>query len=378
MGTSAMQKNDGDLSNDEELDSDTEHNLNDELDYEPPVSRNYMVEIMEDAEGWALKVAKDLICIHEGGPAFYENLDSRIIAQWLFDDFPEVVSQLGKQGTMESFRAKLTHFCTRMTAASAYAQTLNRGYPVDTRADLKETFSELQFPRQIDVDKEWMAPLPIEVAVLYDRLRRHALRSRYETAPHERFSLDGWSEFDLPQVRAAGNNAGYVLDSKHWPFGVFNLTSESVSLVVAAPQGATDYNLVWQDECVCLLSEAQDGTIETAESFAGGRLVLPLVRHEQFFRRLRSRLPVLYVFEDHVLLVEYKWNLVEAARLRFEEARNEDAKLAVGEGLSVKRRLSPASHHRIEQLSPLPRATANKAQDENGSWDEYGMPKAPF
>jgi hypothetical protein len=61
-----------------------------------------------------------------------------------------------------------------MTAASAYAQSLKQGFPVKARADIEATFPELQFPGQIEFDREWMAPLPCEIAVLYDRLRRLA------------------------------------------------------------------------------------------------------------------------------------------------------------------------------------------------------------
>jgi hypothetical protein len=353
----------------------------DDTGYQPEISCARWMGWLDDAENWAMEMAKELVAVHEGEPKFYENLDPGLIEAWFFEDYPEAKPALENQGTLHSFREKLAHFCVRMAAASSFAQVLLWGFPADTRADVKATFPELQYPRVVDVDSRWFASLPVEVAVLYDRLRRERIRDKFDSsrvAQYSRVNVDRWSAFDLAQVRAADKNTAYVLNSVDWPIGLPNPTHEKVILVISAAPETSSQQLTWLDQSRNVISVAQDGAAEAAASFADDQLVLPLARHEDFFRRLRSRLPVLYVFEDHVLLVEYKWNLIEAGPHAFEEARNEDAKLAVGEVLSVKRHLPPASHHRIERLPPLPRASTDRARDEDGSWDEYGMPKGPF
>ncbi|MFL9900026.1 hypothetical protein PQR71_18035 [Paraburkholderia fungorum] len=103
---------------------DFEDDYRDDMEYDPPIPYDYRNEWAEDAEDWALEKARNLIAIHEGGPDFYENLNASVIERWLFSDNSELEDALKKQQSLDSFRANLAHFCTRMTAAGAYSQIL--------------------------------------------------------------------------------------------------------------------------------------------------------------------------------------------------------------------------------------------------------------
>lgn len=337
--------------NDDHNDSD----YDDDDDYDPPMPFNHEEPWGDAVELWALERAKMLVAIHEGEPAFYENLDASIVEQWLFDDYPKLLEALKLEQALDSFRAELANFCARMTAAGAYTQFLLTGWLPETRANIQATFPELNYPRRISVDSRWNAQLPAEMATLYDRRRREALDASWPSdhgARHERFGLHVLDGFDLAKIRESSSDTGYVFSSDLWR-NWFHQSREKAMLVVRPPAGMTESSCTSSKFSSTRCVEMPDGTIEAVAVFAGGDLLVPLARHESFFRQLRSRLPVLYVFDDFLLLVEYEWNLIEFGTAQFERLRREDPSEAILQRALVER---PSTRRDllIEHLRPLP------------------------
>lgn len=125
-------------------------------------------------------------------------------------------------------------------------------------------------------------------------------------------------------------------------------------LVLPAPNGIAEQSLTSCACCVEIHRESSDGKTETLVELAGGYFQLPLLRHEEFFRQLRRRMVVLFVFDEHLLLTEYEWNLLKFGHNRFDRLRREEIEGRPHGKPLFRRARFPVGGLCIEQMHVLP------------------------
>ncbi|SDJ36689.1 hypothetical protein SAMN04487926_14541 [Paraburkholderia steynii] len=290
-----------------------------EDDYDPPLPYDYREQWAENPVEWALSYADDLIRRFECGPDFYRSLDSAIIEQWLFEDYPDLRETLSIDGAMNAFRIGLVQRCRMHQAAAMLASMfvdvpIGAVRPVDSLIAACEEF----FPGWLSIIMteprwKWSATLPGPIAELRrnwperESLRAHDSGRR---VPYSRRS--DWLCIDAMDDGQHGVTA-YLLEGPTFPASMRWCTRERCALAVHAPAGATVESLAgWDGVALAVSGDGQQASLDL--SFGLGTLSLSATEHGAVLLRFRNRVPVVYMLEGEHLLVEYEWNPIAFGR----------------------------------------------------------------
>jgi hypothetical protein len=279
----------------------------------------------------AMRIAIPLLLEFYDSPSFsyYAPLDVTVAEIWVREDYEHIVDYLESAGALDVFRQAFNTYCRKLSAAGALANEFVAGRPDDENLD---TDTEPFFPgllEQIVTRKiERSDELPALVAMLADRLKCRASYRHHQDglAPlHSRLRLMRWSLCDLEAVRVGPTNCAYLLRTKDAPGLLKSYTREAYIIVVNARTGTTVRSLASSAFYSYEDIEIEPGRYERYLTFSKGTLAIAAIRNEKTLLLFRRHLPVVYVLEHEIRIVEYEWNPVLYGRSVLEEARTSDS-----------------------------------------------------
>jgi hypothetical protein len=275
----------------------------------------------------AMRIAIPLLLGFYDSPSFsyYAPLDATVAERWVREDYDYIMDHVEGAGALDMFRQALETYCRKLSAAGALANEFVAGRPDDENID---TDIEPFFPgllEQIATRKiERSDELPALVAMLADRLMcRASYRHHQDGLPplHSRLRLMRWSLRDLNTVKNGPTNFAYLLRTKDAPGLLKSYTREPYMVVINARIGTTVRSLT-RSAFYCYEDiETEPGRYERYLTFSKGTLAIAAIRNEQTLLLFRRHIPVVYVLENEIRIVEYEWNPVLYGRSVLEKAK---------------------------------------------------------
>jgi hypothetical protein len=334
----------------------TSDDFDDDDFYDPPMPYDYTRQWKQMPEQWALDCATELIWLFENGPKFYENLDATVIEQWIFETHPDLRDTLDAKGRLDTFRAELSRYCRKLSAAGSLAnEILGKGKYLGNMANIPqcdEFFPGFLLTVHQRPEHEWEDRVSAPVAELCGKWRNrvpYEYPARHDTeraAPYSRIADVGFEWLDLEKVRASrGTATAYLLGKDSFPAHLGHMTLERFVLVISAPCDVVFKSLRRSDCTDFYPVESLEGSTQWVVSFGDGSLTIPLLQHEELLLSFRNRVPVLFLLDDDMLFVEYDWNPMAFGREYIETAKQTEP--AVG---SKRPRPSPTNKVHTETL----------------------------
>ena len=287
----------------------------------------------------ALECAIELIDTYECGPEFYENLDAPVLEQWFMHDHPALARKLVATSSTDTFRQHLDSYCRKLAAAGDIADLfLNR--TCYARFGSRKYDTERFFPgvvQQVARDELQFDELPWTVALMADRFSRrshmqsHVVRhENYRIALHSLYRASPVDWPALEDVQSAPAGTTYLLRRDEFPAYLHFCTLEKYALVVKASPGTREDSLIYGPRPSFSTVESESGVIESWLTFSNGRFTIPMLRNEDTLLLFRNFLPVMFILDDGILLIEYEWNTMAFGRLLLENARHVHATQRAG------------------------------------------------
>ncbi|TXC79092.1 hypothetical protein [Paraburkholderia azotifigens] len=282
---------------------------------------------MSQHEHNAMRIAIPLLHEFYDSPSFsfYGPLDATVAERWVREDYGHVMDYVEAAGALEGFRRLLDTYCRKLSAAGALANEFIAGR---TDEEDIETDTDLFFPGvrdQIAKRKlERSDELPVLVAMLADRLACRASYLQHQnslTPPHSRHRPMRWPPCDVERAKAGPSDVAYLLRTRDAPSLLTRYTREPYMLVVNARPGTTLRSLTRSTFHGYHDIEIELGRYQRYLTFSKGMLAIAALPNEQTLLLFRRFLPVIYLLQDEIRVVEYEWNPVAYGRLVLEKAR---------------------------------------------------------
>jgi len=272
-----------------------------------------------------LEAAARLIALHEGGDEFYRKLDEETLFQWLLCDHSALREMPELQGIHRELLDAIGRYCDELSRSSAEVEELMdcSYYSGVPQRDVSFTswFTRMS---PFETTKPFIAPSTSTEQLLISRQREKLRRIKHdsESLPaHSWFRFDEFDGIDFERMRAINHGTAFQLDVGGLPPYLAHLLYENVALAVVVPPDVSVDKLLRPGNKVASRTQWANSTTERRFVIANGLIEFSVSEFENFLLQLRSRLPVFCVFEDRVLLVEYRWNLVGHGRDELLSAR---------------------------------------------------------
>ena len=278
----------------------------------------------------AIDCALDIIDAYECGPEFYENLDAYLIERWFLEEHPALARKLVARNLMERFRQCLDAHCEKLAAAGDIADLfLDRASY--SRNTAREYDTERFFPgvvQKVARAELQFDELPWTVALMVDRFKRRsnmighmARHENYRIALHRRFPNMHVDFPNLEEIHSAPAGTTQLLARHDFPGSLHFCTSERYALVVRATPGMQANALIYGNFPRSMTLKLENGAVEVWVTFSDNNFAIPLLRNEDALLRFRNFLPVMFVLDDTVLVIEYEWNTMAFGRSILSRAR---------------------------------------------------------
>jgi hypothetical protein len=260
----------------------------------------------------ALGCAAYLIDAFGDSLSFYRNLDTSVIERWMNEDYPDLIGKIKAGGTYDDFRRRLDAYRATLSFAAAMAEFALQGGHSSCVSEYDEhindeifggLFARVPFADIGKLDEESLL-----TAMLVDRFTHSVGRYRHHqmhrAALHSSvtFREASWGWCDLAKVKATDSDVAYLLPREHFPMEIVHHTRERYALVIKACRAP-----LWSFAS-CSHASYINTNVGQCLSFAHEQLAISMHGNESTLLLFRNHLPVLYLFDDDGLLVEYEWD----------------------------------------------------------------------
>jgi hypothetical protein len=272
-----------------------------------------------------LEEAARLIARHEGGDEFYRRLDAETVFQWLLCDHSALRETPELQGIHQELLDAVGRYCDELSRANAEVGELmvdSYFFGVPHRDVSLTSWLTRMSPFETTKPLAALSTLPERLLIGRQREKLRLLKHDSQShPPHSWFLFEEFDGIDFEKMRSTSNGTAFQLDVDGLPPYPAQLVCENVALAVVVHPDVSVEKLIRPGLGVTSRTQWADSKTETRFVIANGLIEFSVSKFENFLLQLRSRLPVFFVFEDRVLLVEYNWNLIGHGRDELLSAR---------------------------------------------------------
>ncbi|TDY22108.1 hypothetical protein B0G81_2394 [Paraburkholderia sp. BL6665CI2N2] len=270
--------------------------------------RDDVVKFFEDAKT-LLELRQD------NNVEFWQNMDATALEIWLREDHPDKADTLNSRICLSALRELLSRHLAKMRCA---AEWVHRIFEVSiselkSHPDYFILFSELcddhpELLRDAYIHYGLAQAVQTLMARWYLQPKAEPLAGAKRALPHT-------------FVKASDNEALARLLSRRWTSGdrfyadrdllrpvVGDACTERKVLIFTRLKESENDSLSLAFDRARTVIEQGPRTSRLTETFADGLLRLPLTSSAGYLEHVRSRVAVLYLFDDRALFVEYPWN----------------------------------------------------------------------
>ncbi len=242
-----------------------------------------------------------------------------ILEQWMLESYPEVVEQLHLHGMYADFAARLDVYREALVHAAATVSTIHEygfddilEHDIDRHLILSRLSSRIWSSNVSHVDSATaLVPYLLDKHTVSNQIP-HYCSLLEAPAKHATIQLrdELWEWCDIVEAKTASLDVAHLITREHFPCNVAAYTKEEYALVVRVPESADLLPLVGPNFVSSVNIRADGGLAERSIVFSGLPFRIPMVTNEQTLCRFRNFLPVLYLYDEGGLLVEYPWTPV--------------------------------------------------------------------
>ncbi|NIE63219.1 hypothetical protein [Burkholderia sp. Ax-1719] len=278
----------------------------------------------------AMDYVLELIRVNGGRWSFYRNVDASLLERWLTEDHPNLHRCVIRAGVYDAFKEKILEYCGKLSAATELAEMYLKKYFWSLHFALIKPFRldekgrEMRYePRNVDTERYFpgvasyiesrgvghIEELPTMVALLVDRVLRINNASRHNNAHialHSKLSeyCNEWC--DLERVKGTHVGAAFLMHRVQFSGELFNLTPEKYAFVVRMPVGTSVDSLI-QGAGATTYVDGQEDEAGCYIALSRAKVAIP-IHNKDVLLKFRNSLPVVFLLDEEMVLVEYEWN----------------------------------------------------------------------